>query len=64
MKIEENLQKTKDVLDFQTRFYENSYSNNILLEELSTETVLDDNQNKFNKAETEKLGREFPFGIG
>ena len=46
--------KTKDVLNCQKRFYENLYSDNIPVDEISIETVLGDNPNTLNRDEAER----------
>lgn len=53
--------KTKDVLNCQKRFYENLYSDNIPVDEISIETVLGDNPNKLNRDEAEKLEGEISY---
>ena len=49
------------MLNCQKRFYENLYSDNIPVDEISIETVLGDNPNKLNRDEAEKLEGEISY---
>ena len=49
------------MLNCQKRFYENVYSDNIPVDEISIESVLGDNPNKLNKDEAEKLEGELSY---
>ena len=49
------------MLNCQKRFYENLYSDNIPVDEISIETVLGDNPNKLNRDKAEKLGGEISY---
>ena len=49
------------MLNCQKRFYENLYSDNIPIDEVSIETVLGDNPNKLNRDEAEKREGEISY---